>query len=33
MCAICRDQSYDFLWASLVQTLVDDAVRRILARS
>jgi len=22
MCAICRDQSYDFLWASLVQALV-----------
>jgi hypothetical protein len=22
MCPICRDQSYDFLWASLVQTIV-----------
>jgi len=22
MCAICRDQSYDFLWASLVQAIV-----------
>lgn len=22
MCPICRDQSYDFLWASLVQAIV-----------
>ena len=25
MCAICRDQSYDFLWASAIQALIAAA--------